>query len=148
MSNYPYQQLSLFPQNQMQQPYQQQMQQPVVQQVQPTMPIQSNIVWVASEEIAKQYPVAPGGTVYFMNENEPYFYAKSADMMGRPSFRKSRMIDEDAPEEKKVDLTNYIKREEIENIISDAVQREVERRMSEISFKPTRKQKVVEVVED
>ena len=132
--NYPYQQMSLFPQQTYQQP-----------QMQPT---QTTVIWAASEEFARQYPVAPGGTVYFMNESEPYFYAKSADIMGKPTFRKSRLLDETEPNDKTTDLTNYVKREEIENIITDAVQKEVEKRISEISFKPTRKPKVVDVMEE
>ena len=39
----------------------------------------------------------------------------------------------------KDDLKAYVKTEEVENMIEDLVRDEVERRMSEISFKPTRK---------
>lgn len=146
MSNYPYQQLSLFQQPNYQQPTYPQPNYQQTYQATTTPMTQTSIVWVTSEDYARQYPVAPNGTVYFMNENEPYFYAKSADAMGKPTFRKSRLVDESEHTEN-VNLTEYIKREEIDNIISNAVQKEVERRISEISFKPTRKQKVVDVEE-
>ena len=140
MNQYPYQQLSLFPQNQYQQPYMPQS----YQQPQSTPPAisQSGIVWVNNEDEAKNYSVAPNNTVYFMNSNEPYFYAKSTDTMGRPTFRKCRLVDESENQRKRVDLTDYVKREEVENLLTDMVQKEVEKRMSEISFKPAaRKQR-------
>lgn len=110
---------------------------------QPTMPTaqqQTGIVWITDENIARNYAVAPGNSVLFMNENEPYLYMKSADATGKPSFRKSRLVDEETTDNKNED---YIKREEIEEIISNAVQKEVEKRMSEISFKPTKRQRTV-----
>lgn len=132
MNNVPYQQLSLFPQQQYQQAYQPQFQ---------NAPVQASLVWVSSEDYARNYPVVPGNTMYFINENDPgesYLYVKSADAIGKPTFRKSRIIDESEP---KSDLAGFIKREEIDNIISDLVQREVEKRMSEFTLKPARRHK-------
>lgn len=139
MNNYPYQQMSLFPQQQQSQYTPVQYQSTVAQ---------SPIVWVTSEDVPRNYPVQPGTTVYFMNENEPYFYMKSADSMGRPTFRKSRLIDETEPKDQTINLDGYIKREEIHNIISDIVQQEVEKKMSEITLRPARKQKQVVIEED
>lgn len=67
MQNYQQQQAAL------QQQYQQQMQ----QQQQPQA-LNGGYVTVRSEEEARSYPVAPGASVTFFNETEPYCYKKSA----------------------------------------------------------------------
>lgn len=112
-------------------------------QQQPSIP-QTPIVWVSSEDVVRNYPIAPGGSVLFMNENEPYMYMKTADQLGKASIIKKRLVDETDEKESKVDLKEYIKREEIENLIQDAVKNEVEKRMSEISFKPTKRKQTEE----
>ena len=106
---------------------------------------QTPIIWITSEDSVRNYPVAPGGSVLFMHENEPYMYMKCADQLGKCNIIKKRLVDES---DSKEDLSDYIKREEIENLISDAVRSEVEKRMSEISFKPTKTKKPVIVDEE
>ena len=71
---------------------------------------------------------------------------KSVDQLGKTTFIKKRLVDESDTPENKIDLTEYIKREELENLITDKIQKEVEKRVSQISFKPTKKKTVV--VED
>lgn len=71
-------------------------QQPVQQ-----MPIQqSGFVRVQSENEARMYPVAPGNSVTFIDENAPYCYTKTMDMsqLDRPKFEKYRLVkEEDTP---------------------------------------------------
>jgi hypothetical protein len=78
-----------------------------------------------------------------MNQNDNYIYAKSVDQLGKTTFLKKRIVDETENSDKSVYLSEYIRREEIESIIDEIVQREVERRVSQISFKPTRKKQVI-----
>lgn len=113
---------------------------------QPSGAVQTPIVWITSEDAVRNYPVSPGGSVLFMNETEPYMYMKSADQLGKSTIIKKRLVDETEPKEN--NLKDYIKREEIESIIQDAVKQEVEKRMSEISFKPTKRKPVVVDEED
>lgn len=130
-------------QPQMQQQYQQPMQsvQPVIQS---PVTVQKQILdWVASEEDGVNYPLSPGQSIYLMNQKEPYLYAKSVDQLGKTTFIKKRLVDESDNQEPKIDLKDYIRREELENLITDRIQREVEKRVSQISFKPTRKKSVV-----
>ena len=81
-------------------------QQPVMQPVQmipqqtaqsqyPTM--QSGFVRVRDENEARMYPVAPGQSVTFVNENSPYCYTKTVNMgqLDRPIFEKYRLVKED-----------------------------------------------------
>lgn len=78
---------------QMQQAQQQgqQMQQPTIQ--------QSGFVLVPSEQEARNYPVAPGNSVTFKDENAPYCYVKTMgfNQLDRPTFERYRLVKEDSP---------------------------------------------------
>ena len=52
---------------------------------------------VASEEDARRYPVAPGNSVTFKNENAPYVYTKTMgfSQLDRPLFEKFRLVKEE-----------------------------------------------------
>jgi len=129
-----------YPQQQYPQPLQ------VVQPVQQSVPNQI-LAWVQSEDEGVNYPLNAGQSIFLMNQREPYLYMKSVDQLGKVTFIKKRLVDEGGSDEK-VDLREYIKREEISDIVSDMIQKEVERRVSEISFKPTKTKKQVIVDEE
>lgn len=85
-------------------PYQTQFQAPqapqMTQQTQQAQPTQSGFIRVQNENEARMYPVAPGNSVTFINENAPYCYTKSVDMsqLDRPKFEKYRLVkEEEAP---------------------------------------------------
>ena len=64
-------------------------------------PVQGGFVRVQSEQEARAYPVAPGNSITFIDENAPYCYTKSMDLsqLDRPKFDKYRLVkEEDAPE--------------------------------------------------
>lgn len=81
----------------MQQPQQAQ---PAQRIVQPTIQ-QSGFVLVPSEREARNYPVAPGNSVTFKDENAPYCYVKTMgfNQLDRPIFEKYRLVKEEAPQE-------------------------------------------------
>ncbi len=56
----------------------------------------NGIVTVRSEDEARNYPVAPGNSVTFRNESEPYIYTKTMGMsqLDRPVFDKYRLVKE------------------------------------------------------
>lgn len=130
--------------------YQQQYQQPI--QVQQQLPPQNTnnqiLAWVRSEDEGVNYPLSAGQSIFLMNQSEPYLYMKSVDQLGKTTFLKKRLIDESDNQDSKVNLTEYIRREELEDLISDKIQREFEKKMSEISFKPTKARKQVIIDED
>ena len=120
----------------------QQMQQMAMQQYQnmqiPQQVTQSNvIIHVSSEEVARKWDVAPNCSVMFINDNEPYFYTKSAgaSILETPVFKKFRITEEpDIPVNNnnavennnnvnnQIDLSAYITKAEFEsykNIIND-----------------------------
>lgn len=127
-------------------PYQQYpMQQPITQPVQ--QPQNQILAWIKDEKEAIDFPLSAGQSIFLMSQTEPYLYMKSIDQLGKPTFLKKRLVDESENQEK-VDLRDYIRKEEIEDLITDIIQREVERKMSEISFKPTKTRKPVVIDED
>lgn len=108
----------------MQQPMQVPQQAPQVQQS-PQYPIvQSGFVRVRDENEARMYPVAPGNSITFVNENSPYCYTKTVNMgqLDRPVFEKYRLVkEEDTPVETQervsgeagVDLSKYVLKSDI-----------------------------------
>ena len=116
---------------------------------QPIQPIQQTsqnqiLAWVQTEDEAVNYPLNAGQSIFLMSQKEPYLYMKSVDQLGKSTFMKKRLVDES---DNKQELIDYVRKEEVENMILDIVQKEVERRVSQISFKPTRK-KVIDIEED
>ena len=107
---------------------------------------QPNLQWIKNEQEALDFPLAAGQSVFLMTQNEDYLFGKSCDQLGKTTIIKKRLVDESSNQQ--TDLSDYIRREEVENIISDMIQREVERRMSEISFKPTKARKQVIIDEE
>lgn len=84
-----YQQNAMIQQNQ-QQAQSQQMQQPAIQ--------HTGFVVVQSEQEARSYPVAPGNSVTFKIESQPYCYVKTMgfNQLDRPTFEKYRLVKEDS----------------------------------------------------
>ena len=69
----------------------QQMQHPTIQ--------QSGFVPVRSEQEARSYPVAPGNSITFKDENAPYCYVKTMgfNQLDQPTFERYRLVKEDSP---------------------------------------------------
>ncbi len=119
--------------------------QPVIQQ--PSQTIQNQIlVWVQSEEEATKFPLSTGQSIFLMNQNADYLYMKSVDQLGKTTFIKKKLIDETERKasENEIDLSEYMRREDVENLINEVIQKEVEKRVSEMSFKATRTKRKAE----
>ena len=93
-------------------PYYQQNQQTQQQTIQ-----QSGFIPVQSEQEARSYPVAPGNSVTFKNEREPYCYVKTMgfNQLDRPVFEKYRLVKEDDAQERTESLTTNDSAEALEN---------------------------------
>lgn len=108
----------------MQQPQQQRVQQPTIQ--------QSGFVLVPSEQDARNYPVAPGNSVTFKDENAPYCYVKTMgfSQLDRPTFERYRLVKEDteqnsqeaqiqAKQEQAKDLPEYALKSDLKALQSE-----------------------------
>lgn len=81
---------------------QQNMQQPAPQQT-----VQSgSLISVRSEEEARMYPIAPGNSVTFKDENGPYIYTKTMgfSQLDRPVFDKYKLLKEETQEAPKQNI--------------------------------------------
>lgn len=70
---------------------------------QPQMPMNNagNFVSVPNEMAARNYPIAPGNSVTFIDENSPYCYTKTMGLnqLDRPVFKRYRLVEEqDTPQ--------------------------------------------------
>lgn len=86
--NYNYQQQA-YPNAQMQMTAQNQQTQPQIQ--------NGGFIQVHNEDEARNYPIAPGNSVTFKDENAPYVYTKTMgfSQLDRPIFEKYRLVKED-----------------------------------------------------
>lgn len=96
MMGYPYQQQfqpnyqqQAYPQAQMQMTAQNQQTQPQIQ--------NGGFIQVHDENEARNYPIAPGNSVTFKDENAPYVYTKTMgfSQLDRPIFEKYRLVKEE-----------------------------------------------------
>lgn len=121
----PYQQYQPSFQQQIQnQPNFQQSQQSIQQQIQ-----NGGFVSVHNENEARNYPIAPGNSVTFKDENAPYVYTKTQgfSQLDRPVFEKYRLVKEEdyqaqqvaqnssvsSENENQTNYTEYAKKDEI-----------------------------------
>lgn len=113
----------------------------------------TSLIWVQGEAGAKSYPVAPGNRVALFDSENPVVYVKEVDIYGKPleikiyDLVERTSVAEKVPKEPKIDLSNYITRDEMIDSIASAVSQEVEKAISEISLKPTSSKKKKEVDE-
>ena len=86
--NYNYQQQA-YPNAQMQMAAQNQQTQPQIQ--------NGGFIQVHNEDEARNYPIAPGNSVTFKDENAPYVYTKTMgfSQLDRPIFEKYRLVKEE-----------------------------------------------------
>lgn len=90
-------------------------------------------VRVQSEDEARRYPVAPGNSVTFIDENAPYCYTKSVDFsqLDRPIFKRFRLVEETGENpiesreksstdtKQQVNFDDFVKIEDLEKVKSD-----------------------------
>ena len=83
---------------------------------QTTPQISTGILWVANEQEAQNYPVAPNNAVALWDSVTPVIYLKQADASGRPNIKvydlKER-IDQTTPE---ISNVNYAEKSELESL--------------------------------
>lgn len=137
-----YQPQMMAPQNtQTGQYYQMPNQQPVVTPIptvqaqpyqQPQPSTNNGFVWVQGEAGAKAYPVGSGNTVLLMDSENPVLYIKSTDNSGRPFPMETYDLvkRENSPggnfEKQSVDLSAYVKKTEINEMLESMVQKAVD----------------------
>ena len=81
---------------------------PVNQQIQ-----NGGLISIGSEDEARAYPIAPGNSITFKDENQPYVYVKTMgfNQMEQPTFKKYKLVEEKAPQ-----TPEYVTRQEFEKL--------------------------------
>lgn len=127
---------------------------------QPTQQIQNGgFVSVHNENEARNYPIAPGNSVTFKDENAPYVYTKTQgfSQLDRPVFEKYRLVKEEdyqpqqtaqsgvvSPENvQQVNNIEYAKKDEITALWGEIEM--LKSKISELTEKPKKKVEKVEV---
>ena len=90
-------------------------------------PQQASFIRVQSEQQAREWPIAPGNSMTFIDDNAPYCYTKSMGMsqFDIPVFKRFRLTEEaptqsvqntqeQASERPEVNLSDYITKAEFE----------------------------------
>lgn len=102
--------------------------------------IQTSMAFVNGSIEGRAYPVAPGNRVYLFDTDGRTFYVKGVDFNGMPlpfkTYDYTETVEQQLPMQSQsydgqptVDMSNYIRRDEVENMIAQ----EVERRMAAMS---------------
>lgn len=104
------------------------MQQPQFFQPQQNQPQMNGFLSVPNEEVARNYPVAPGNSISFKNENAPYVYTKTMgfSQFDQPIFKRYKLIEEeDVASQTTEPTTDYTKRFDDLNAKIDALEKEI-----------------------
>ena len=101
------------------------------------------VEYVQGEASADVFPVNNGQKVILFDIDNPFVYHKERDMNGSLTKKKFRLVEEKEETPAKVepiDMSQYIKADDIALIVAEAV----DKKMSEYTLKPTKKKVVVE----
>lgn len=95
---------------------------------------------VQGELAANMYQTENGQEVILIDMDNPYVYRKKRGIDGKLSpMEKFRLVKEEEQVKPEIDLKDFVRQEEIGAIIENAVKNEVEKKLSELTLKPTRK---------
>lgn len=110
----------------------------------------SNIQWVQGESGAMAFPVGPGQTVILLDSDDPVAYKKSADETGKPLHMEIydlvKRAEPSAPAT--INTDEFVKKNDIRDMIMEIIEQEVEKKVSQMSFKPSPKRKRLEEDEE
>lgn len=104
----------------------------------------SSITWVIGRAGAEAHPVVPGVEVALFDSTAPVVYKKKIGLDGKPEYLEVYdmvLRDEKPAEPEKLDLSKYITRDEFVELVTATARQEIDKAMSEISLKPSKKKK-------
>lgn len=85
--------------------------------------------WVNGISEVYQFPVSPGQSALFMDRESSVIYSKSTDTTGRTGIEIYDLVKREDPIlESPVDLSGYVKSEDLEDIINRAVNKALSRK--------------------
>ena len=91
---------------------------------------QNGIIWIAGEQEAQTYPVAPNNAVTLWSQTEPVVYLKQADASGRPALKAYDLVErtETARAPQQGNVTEYATKRDLAafNAVIDALKTDIE----------------------
>lgn len=92
----------------------------------------NGIIWVPGYAAAAEYLVAANNAVALWDSNNPYVYLKQADSTGKPTLKVYELVERDPNQQQNrtseiqlPDLSQFITRDELEDILTDRFKRTV-----------------------
>ena len=92
------------------------------QTMQPQQIQNGGFISVGSEAEARSYPIAPGNSITFKDDNQPYVYVKTMgfNQLDMPKFKKYKLIEE--VEQAAAPQTNFVVKEDFE-VLAEKLER-------------------------
>ena len=94
---------------------------------------------VQGQLAADMYQTENGQEVILIDMDNPFVYRKKRGLDGKLEPMKKFHLVEVTDTEQKVNMKDYVKQEEIENLVERIVREEVDRKLSEVTLKPKKK---------
>ena len=91
--------------------------------------------FVQGEASADIYNVNPGQKVILFDIDNPFVYHKERDVTGRLTKKRFRLVEEPVQEEAKLDLSGYVRVEDLAAVVAEAV----EKKFAELTPKTKKK---------
>jgi hypothetical protein len=79
----------------------------------------NGINWVQGVEGAKSFIIQPNEKVLLMDSEDDRLFVKMCDEIGKPSIRSFKLVEEVLESNEKVNMNEYVKKEEIQGMILD-----------------------------
>ena len=91
---------------------------------QKTIDTNNNILWVDGEVGAKAYPLYGfnSGVILMDREEEDVVYIKTTDSQGRPTTQRYKLIPEQKQEKRQIKLEEYVRKDELQDLIKSIMQ--------------------------
>lgn len=91
---------------------------------QKTIDTNNNILWVDGEVGAKAYPLYGfnSGVILMDREEEDVVYIKTTDSQGRPTTQRYKLIPEQKQEKQQIKLEDYVRKDELQDLIKSIMQ--------------------------
>lgn len=102
--------------------------------------MKNNIIWVQGKENARSMQLQPNSTVILLDTQSNKFYIKTTDEIGLGKIRIFNYTEEQDSEQntntpnKEIDLSNYVTRQQLEEILSQKENYKNEQSVSTVKF--------------
>lgn len=87
-------------------------------------------LYVSDASEVYSYNVPSGGTMFFMNKNEPILYLKSVNMFNQQTVTEYSLVEKIQPQPVQVtkqDINEYVTKGDLQTLIADTIREEMQK---------------------